>query len=71
MIEFIIGNASIPEQPLIIHLVEEADGVSVRLRQGQSENIRVIDFCSDGRVRVHTERMKKFGLSYNIKIGRP
>lgn len=62
MPKFIVEETSPPEQPFIISLVKEDYGVSVRIRQGQSENIRLLEFHDDGRVIRYINRVRQFKL---------
>lgn len=63
MPKFILEETPEPEQPFVVSLVKEDDGVSVRLRQGQSENICILHFHNDGRiVRTIMHVCKRFHL---------
>ena len=62
MPKFIIELDPELEQPFLIKLVKEHAGVAIYLRQGYSENLRVLKFHDDGKVMYNVHQVEKFGL---------
>ncbi len=62
MPKFIISKTPESDAPFVVSLVEEEYGISVRLKQGGSENIRILELHNDGRVVRYLNRVTKFGL---------
>ncbi len=61
MVKFTIGVTD-NKPPFVVSLHQESGKISVRLRRGTSECIRVIEFNDGGEVAVHVDRLEKFGL---------
>ena len=73
MKKFILSSEDDPAFVVSLHkelASGAADKISVRLRHGSSERIRVIEFMDGGEVIVHHDRLEKFGLTYKGMINK-